>query len=287
MKNLFHHFASRLGARSYLLLFLLLFFSIILCYRLIQFAGDAPFDWLTGRQSATLMAAVIGAVWIILGYRIAGVNKSLRYIALSKFRETLENDDPDAEKKVRHIVCGLKIKGGMLPRLLGLIRLVPEPFLILIGIFGLACLAAYLAFYELKDACPGQEHCFLKDVLFPNAPWAILTCVLAWLVCNDIWVMDELERLLIGISIIPGSPGHLERFCQLLSPTELEIFQQAFLEKHRRKEIASDRNVSLKTVKTQINSIYNKLRQYERDNNVRNSLLKFIRPSDLRDEAPC
>lgn len=225
------------------------------------------------------MIAVIGLTWLILGWRVAGVNQSLRKIVLGKFREALEHDDPDAEKKVRQFVGDLNIQGGMLPRLNGLIRLVPEPFVVLTAVFSGACILTYLTYYGLKDACAGLERCFLKEVVFPNCPWATLTFVLAWLICNDIWVFEGLERLVMNATGIP--PEHIVHFKRRLTPTELIVFQKRFLEGLSHKETAHILGVSVSTIKTHINKINRKIRKYERDNNLRKSLLDSMLPPDV------
>ncbi|MFN0217158.1 MAG: RNA polymerase sigma factor [Saprospiraceae bacterium] len=284
MKIQFRHLALCLGARSYLILALLLSLGGLLCWRLVRFVlkteGSTLSEDITPEQTASLMAVLIFLVLLILGWRLIGVNQTIRKTVLHKYREALEQNDPEAEQKVRRFVEDLNIRGTMFHRFNGLIRLVPEPFVVLVGVLGGTCVLTVLTYYWLRPYSLKEGGGFLGDIVFPNSPWAIATFVFAWLVYNDIWVFNELERLIIGITVVP-SPGyaeHLEHFQQRLSPAEMAVFQKRFMERHRQKEIADALHIDLSTVKSHINRIYHKMRRYERDKNLRGPLLNSVLP---------
>ncbi|MCW5924323.1 MAG: hypothetical protein KIS77_18515 [Saprospiraceae bacterium] len=279
MRTKIRHLAVCLGARSQLILFLLLAFGGLLCWRLIRFVLKTNgFDNVTTEQAACLMAALIGLTLLILGRRLMGVSQTLRQTMLRKYHEALEQNDPAAEQRIRRMVEDLNIRGTVFHRLNGLIRLVPEPFVVLLGILGGACVAILLLFYWLYPYSLMEEGGFWGDLVFPNCPWAMATFVFAWLVFNDIWVFEELERLVVSITVLPSSgyAEHLERFQQRLSPAELAVFQKRFVERRRQKEVAESLHIDLSTVKSHVNHIYYKVRKYEKENNLRGPLLDSV-----------
>jgi RNA polymerase sigma factor (sigma-70 family) len=287
--------ALRLGKRPAFVAIGLLLLGLLLAFRLVKFVlqthGFNTFEEATPQQAAWLMRSLILISWLLLILRLLRVNRKLRSDVLRQLRRARQAHDLAAERQVRRFVEELDIRGNVLARLLKVIEWAPRPFVALLAVLLLANVLLYSVYVLLKNA-----DGVWGTLVFPNCPWAVATLVVIYLVINDVWVFDDLGDLVTSLHnlepadasqavLTPTAPlsavqrtEHFQAFFQQLTHKEREVLRLRLLEERSLKEIAAHSHKSLSTVKTQINDINTKWRQYSTNNGLADAPLRAFVP---------
>lgn len=267
----FNALATHLGRRPLLIILIIfglgLFLSILLV-RFVKKTSDTPpflLD-LTASEAATVLGVFISIVWGALLWRTASVNAILRRKIYERFRQAAKMQDSQAKQEIRNLVREMNMRGNLYQKLAAIIRHVPQPFLATILLLTTALLIRFLTFQLFKISASG----IWRDLIFANTPWLIALGVGIGLIFMDIWALDILEEKILSISVarLPDADELLQKFKNQLTETERKVMEMRKIEGRSHKQISDEMHKSIPTVKTYINHINRKWKNFQQEQKI-------------------
>ncbi|MBP6811820.1 MAG: hypothetical protein KA138_09885 [Saprospiraceae bacterium] len=272
-RKIFNYFALGLSTRPGLLLLLLLVWGSAYLFGLLEYLGRCNglplFGWDAG-QTKYFMGVIVLFILVLIIWRIACLNTILHKALLRDYtiqyghRPNLEQIDwPD----------GTLLPGGLIDKLLAIIRISPHALLLLNATLLVAAVVLKTCWELVSDA---PAHTFGRFV-FVNMPWSISLLVATVLIYSEISVLDRLvEHFRISDQEEEETKkGQLSEFLQMLTAMESQLFQKKFIENQRNKTVASYLNISESTVKTHVNNINRKWNSFSQIKGLKVPLKAF------------
>lgn len=278
MKQLYHYYVRALGERPALVLAFLLFVSGLLFYNLVCFVlkPSRGIFTLTPEMSAALIGGLIVLVCCVLLWRLTAADYKLRSMVLDKYREAIRLVDSKAKTSIRDLAGRLGIGKNLYGKLLRIIMLTPDSFIVLVLFLAIENILLFVASNHFPKVPPGSV---LEDI-YVNTPWAFAMFTFLYVIYNDIRVVENLRRLVDSIPVTKFADffAHLEKFKEKLTRTEANMLDDLILYQHLSdKEIAHlTKAGSADVIKTHRFNILKKWGQYASDNAIDIPLEKLL-----------